>query len=828
MSRRCALPRNTSHALATPKSHWRGVYPAVALVSATALAYELLLMRLLSLLHWQHFAAMIISLALLGYGASGSFLTVSREWLAGRPGLALRVNAALFAIAMAAGYLFSGDIPFNGLELIWDCRQLGYLGALFVLLALPFFFAANCVGLALMWRREVLHRIYFVDLLGAGIGAVGVVGLLFVLPLGGCLRVLMVTAALAAVLGGWGQAAGSAYARWFGRGLPLLGVALIGLIPATVPLDKISQFKGLPQALAVSGARVVEQRSSPLGLLTVVDNPVIPLRHAPGMSLMSGVEPPAQLAVFTDGDGLDAITRFDGELAPLGYLDQLTSALPYHLAVRPRVLALGAGGGAPVLQALYHGAKSVDAVELNPQLVELVRRRYAGFAGAVYDRKEVQVHIAEARAFVARSDRHYDLIQVAALDAYGASGAGLYAQSESYVYTAEALRAYYRHLRPEGILAITRWLKLPPRDSLKLIATLDDALREEGIGSPATRVVLIRGWQTATLLAKRGPFTAAEIERVRGFCADRSFDLVWYPGIAPDEVNRYNRLDRPWLFLGASALLGAGRKTFLQDYKFDIRPARDNRPYFHQFFRWATLPELLGLGARGGLVLLDSGYLILIATLGVAALLSLMLILLPLARLRLTSAPGAWVRVVVYFLALGLGFLFIEMAFIQRLTLYLGHPLYAVALVLSAFLVFAGLGSGCSARLRGHRLPLALKPISAVVGGIVATGVVYLMLLGPLFELSLRLGDAWRVLVALAVIVPLAFLMGMPFPLGLAKLADEAPGLIPWAWGINGCASVLGALLAMVLAIHVGFTAVLGCAALCYLLAAASLRGPLV
>ena len=170
------------------------LYVSVGLVSAAALAYELLLMRLLSVIHWHHFAYMIISLALLGYGASGSFLTLARDWLAARPGLAYRINAALFAIAMIGGFVFAGDIPFNGLELIWDPRQTAYLAVLFVLLAMPFFFAANCIGLALLWQRRVLHRVYLFDLLGAGAGAVAIVGLLFLLPLDACLRGLAVTA----------------------------------------------------------------------------------------------------------------------------------------------------------------------------------------------------------------------------------------------------------------------------------------------------------------------------------------------------------------------------------------------------------------------------------------------------------------------------------------------------------------------------------------------------------------------------------------------------------------------------------------------------------
>ena len=243
----------------------------------------------------------------------------------------------------------------------------------------------------------------------------------------------------------------------------------------------------------------------------------------------------------------------------------MTSALPYHLLRRPRVLVLGAGAGADVLQAHYHNAARIDAVELNPQVVDLVRRRFADYAGGIYSggiaSGSVNVHIAEARGFVAASAQRYDLIQVALLDSFSASSAGLYALSENYLYTVEAVRDALRHLEPDGLLAITRWVTLPPRDALKLFGAALAALQRSGVADPGSRLALVRSWQTSTLLVKNGTFGAKDIAAIKAFCAERSFDVAFYPGMQPEEANRYNVVERPDLFDAATALLGPGGKN---------------------------------------------------------------------------------------------------------------------------------------------------------------------------------------------------------------------------------------------------------------------------
>ncbi|NNJ95397.1 MAG: SAM-dependent methyltransferase, partial [Halobacteria archaeon] len=385
--------------------------------------------------------------------------------------------------------------------------------------------------------------------------------------------------------------------------------------------------------------------------------------------------------------------------------------------------------------------------------------------------------------------------------------------------TTEALAGFLQKLSPDGFLSITRWIKLPPRDTLKLFATAIDALRANGVENPGQQLILIRSWQTSTLLVKNGPVSARDLERVRAFCKARSFDVAFYPGITREESNRYNRLREPWFFTATHALLGDQRARFLDDYKFNLQPATDDQPYFFHFFKWQTLGEVLQLRERGGAALADAGYLVLVATLAQAVIASLLLILLPIwlyqRRNRRASQGISRARVVGYFFILGLAFLFIEIAFIQKFLLFLHHPLYAIAVVLSSFLVFSGLGSAWLGRMPpGNRNRL----LSRAVTGIVVLGTLYLLSLDPLLAQLAMLPDGLRILICVTLIAPLAFFMGMPFPLGLGRLAEYTPGLIPWAWSINGCASVISAVLATLLAIHLGFSTVIAAALALYAL----------
>jgi len=608
-------------------------YPAIALLSAAALGYEILLMRLFSIIQWHHFAYMMISVALLGYGAAGAVVTLAQHRLRARFTGAFAAAASLFGATALLSFLAAQHVGFNALEILWDSRQLARLALIYALLIVPFFCAATAICLSFTCFPANIPRLYAADITGAAAGGLGSVALLLALRPETALRWIAVTGLAAGAVAVWRNGS-----RRIVASFALTAVVILAL-PASWTALQSSPYKELAQTLQVTGARVVAETSSPLGVVTVVESPSVPFRHAPGLSLLASAEPPPQLALFTDGDGLTTINRFDGRWEPLAYLDFLTSALPYHLLQHPEVLILGAGGGSDILQALALGARTVDAVELNPQVVALVQEWFGDFSGRPYSLPGVRLHVGEARGFVAASAARFDLIQVALLDAFSAAAAGLHGLAESYLYTVEALRADLDHLRPGGLLAITRWVNLPPRDALKLFATAVAALEAQGVTDPGARLVMIRGWKTATLLVKNGPFTPAEIAAIQAFCAARAFDPVWYPGMTPDAANRYNILDRPYFYEGAAALLSDRRAEFVDRYKFAIAPATDDRPYFFHFFRWDTLPEILALKDRGGLSLLEWGYPVVIATLAQAVVFGLILTILPL-WLFLRREPG--------------------------------------------------------------------------------------------------------------------------------------------------------------------------------------------
>jgi spermidine synthase len=797
----------------TVEGSMQRVFFSVAILSAGVLAYEILLTRLLSIVQWHHFAYMIISLALLGFGASGTFLTFAGRRLAARFNGVFAVNAGLFALSSFGCFAVVQSLPLNLLEIFWSADQLVWLALVYVLLMLPFFFAANCIALTFVRFPEVLATTYAFDLAGAGLGCGAVLWMLHVAAPGGVLAPVAAAGVLAAVVTG-------IEARWlrWSASLAVLGIAVF-LLHASPLVLRVSEYKGLAQAERVSGATVVATRSSPLGLLTVVENPRVPFRHAPGLSITAPVSIPPQVAIYTDADSATMITRYDGDRDAIAYMDRLSSALPYHLGKIDSVLVLGAGAGADVLQALYHGAEHITAVELNAQLVDFVGDEYPAFSGNIYRDDRVDVQIAEARDFVAGVRQRYDLIQMTGLDAFGTSASGLRAVNENYLYTVEALQAYLDRLNPGGLLGITRWVDLPPRDGIKLFATAVAALEARGVEDPGSRLAWVRSWNSATLIIKNGELTGEQTAALREFSGSRSFDVAYYPGMSRDEANRYNILSAPQYFDAATALLGPGRERFLSSYKFRVSPSTDDRPFHFHFFKWRHFPELLALRARGGMGLLELGYIVLIAALIQAVVVSIVLILLPLAWLRRAggdSSESPWSRgmVVGYFLCIGFAFLFIEIAFIQIFVRFLGHPVYSVTVMLASFLLFAAVGSRLAAAF--EKAIADRRKLMVATSVIVVICVAYAGLLPAVLAHFAGVGGAWRAVVAVVLVAPLAMAMGMPFPLGLRSLHGVDAGLIPWAWAINGCASVVSAVLAM----HFGFTAVILIAATFYCFAA--------
>ncbi len=442
-------------------------------------------------------------------------------------------------------------------------------------------------------------------------------------------------------------------------------------------------------------------------------------------------------------------------------------------------------------------------MEVNPAVVEAVQGPFADFAGHLYDRPDVTVVVEDARGFIARSPHRYDVIQASLIDTWAAGGSGAFALSENSLYTAEAFQTYYEHLTDRGILSVSRWY-LPgrPAETLRLLSTGMAGWKRAGVADPRQHVAVIAHYVTsnpteglATVLFKRTPFTPEDVAAIQAVAADLGYTVLWAPGLPPtEEVGEFLTTPDP--------------AAWIARYPLDVTPATDDRPFFFNLVRFGDLfsPRLQASGVYRTSVEAAG---ILLAVLGITAAFGVLFVVLPLywgVRRRGLTAPTA--RLLIYFGALGLGFMLVEIPTIQRLTVYLGRPVYSLAVVLFALLLFSGLGSFWAGRRATP--PRGLFP--ALIGLILLHGLAVPSLLDRTVGWSLpaRLG------MTVLLLAPTAFLMGMPFPSGIRRAGANRPGLVPWLWGINGVMSVMGSALAVALAIHLGLRATLLIAAACY------------
>jgi len=791
---------------------------SIFILSATALAYEVLLVRLFSIIHWHHFAFMVISIALLGYGMSGSFITVFRDRLVKHFDSVFIINALLFGISTITCFIVVQQLPFNALEILWDSSQWQRLLLSYLLLTLPFFFVANAIALTLIRFHQHIPLVYGIDLIGAGIGSVLVMALLQILSPDTVLQLLAIS----------GMAAGFFVLHHFGNRQKKLAAVILLLCMFTVFLVpqkwldlQITEYKGLEQTLLIKDSTLLLNHNSPVSQTDVVQSPQIPFRHAPGLSLQSPAGPPEQLAVFRDGDEMTAIDHVQNKHS-LEYHDYMSSALPYHVHSSPKnTLLLTSATGAQILQSHYHAIPRIDAVEADKKLSQLITQQYADYFDWEKLKHKVTIHTTSPRGFAA-SAKTYDLVIMGPPGASSGGSAGVHALAVSYDYTIEALQSYLKLLAPDGLLSITLWTSTPARDNLKLFVTAVAAMNKSGINNPENNIAWIRSWNTATLLIKNKALTTKEMNRVRNFSSSRSFDLAWLPDIKAGEVNRYQLLQEPVFYLAANAILKGTDDNFIKQYKYNIKAATDNTPYFNHNFKWSSLNEFLLLPGQAGISMIGVGYPTLLVTLVQAGVVAFILILLPLVFVKKDKSKGRVNQrnVVVYFLAIGLAFLFIELAFIQKFTLILSQPLYAVAVTLCAFLIFSGFGSLYVQRYMRekskHDITVILRRSVISIGLIT---VFYIFILPLISNMIMALPESMRIISAFIITAPLAFVMGMPFSIGLTLVQQSSPQLIPWAWGINGCASVLSAILAVLLAIEIGFNGVMLCAVTLYIIA---------
>ncbi len=780
-----------------------------ALLSISVIALELALMRSLSLRFWDHFAYMVISVALLGFGASGAAIALlSRRILPHRRVWICALSIG-YALSIPLASWVARAVPLDIQFLAWDVWQVAYVFVIELLMFAPFLLAGAAMGVILTDRPERIGGHYAANLIGSGAGAIAAVGLMHVLS-GESLQLTMAMVGFAAgaIMLPWRPAA-IVPATW-----AAVAAILLCLWAPAEPI--ISQYKMLSYLRSIPGTETIHQARGPLGRIDVVANPSI--HHAPGVSVQYTGPVPPHVLMLVDGDQPSPI--YDCS-APddWRFADQTTRAAAYHIARPKSVLIIGAGGGVDLGLASYHRTGQILALEMNQQVIEAMQGPLANLGGRVYNAPGVTILRGEGRGYLAGSDAKFDLIQLPPLDAMGASGAGLHASHESYLYTVEAVSAMLEHLTDGGMLCITRWARTPPRDGLRIFDTAAAALRRAGL-EPTQHLAMIRSWATVTIIASSRPLKSQQTDRLREFCGQRGFDLCYLPALQPDETNRYHVLDRAYYFEGACALLGPDRQRYLDQYLFQIAAATDDKPYFYHFLRLRSLAVIAKQLKARSRAFLEVGHLMLIAALAQSVVLAAVLILLPLAPgIRGVSAAPSKVPTCAYFLLLGAGFMLLEMGFLQKLILYLAHPIYSAAVVIGSFLIFAGVGSGLGGRWGSDKSVGTIAPACVVI-----VAGAYLAIMDRWLALTAAQPVAVRMMLAAMTIAPLAFAMGHMFPAGLRAVRTAAPMLVPWAWAVNGFASVVATVAAPLVAMTIGFRRLTLLAIVCYALAGVLFR----
>jgi spermidine synthase len=811
----------------------KAVYLTLFFISAAILAFQVVLTRFFALAQGHHFAFMAISLALLGAGASGTYLSL-RPPTEATCRRTVAAGAVLFTVSLPAAYLATNYLPFDAYRLAWERVQLLWLSLYYLSLTVPFFFGGLVIGAVLSTRSQQAGSIYAVNLLGSGLGPP--LALLALATVGGPATVMLCT------LLGWlavlsTQLPAVRQKQWLKiAGYAAITVALFYFILNPPPiLDvRLTPYKSLSQAQLYPGSRIIFSQWNAVSRVDVLQSEGI--RSAPGLSFAYPGQLPRQLGLMIDGDNLSPIT---GPQQP-DFTRYLPLSLAFQLRPGANILILEPGGGLAVLTALEHGAGSVTIAQSNPTTVAAVHN----FGGRLYNDARVTVVVDNPRSFLRRSRQQFDLIILPLTDSFRPVTAGAYTLGEDYRYTVEAFEDMLTHLAPDGLLVVERWLQLPPSESLRLWGTAIESLRRVNPQSdPAARMLALRTLQTSLIVASRSPLSPADLQLTRNFAAELQFDLVWLPDIRPAEVNRFSIVpDEPYYRTFAGLLAAPNPLAFYNQYPYAVTPPTDDYPFFFHFFKWQQTPEILQTLGKTWQPFGGSGYLVLAVLLALVVILSAGLILLPLFWLRNRSAkvplwpakhgfvtpksgsletnqPSALqeyqpfhltFRYLLYFTLLGLGFLFVEIPLLQRFILYLGQPAYAFTVVISAILGAAGLGSGYLSQRLSLRIVLPL---------IVFLTIAYPVLLPVLFESALHLPFFGRVIVTVLALFPLGALLGIPFPRGLALVGETAPGLAPWVWAVNGCASVVSAVLAALVALTWGFAAVLWGAALAYGLA---------
>src|SRR5215472_479093 len=815
----------------------RSLLLAVALVSFASLLLELALTRLFSVVLFYHFAFFAISVALLGLGSGGVFAHIRREWLERfeirQLGARLcLLNSALILAAVEA-------VLHTPVSLAVTRGNFGKLSIIYLAAAVPFFLTGLLFSVLFARYTKSISQLYGADLAGGAGACLAVVPLLNLIGAPNALLLASAAMAIAAAL--W---APTLKLRRIAYGVAALFVLLIAANYSGKLLDVI-YAKGVyrdPKWIeytrwnAISRIEVQNQ----IGRYVVID--------ADATTAIMNADP-----AHWDREGSPTPTHTGLPPQPgFNWKKSLMAAAPSVVNVlRPRgdFAIIGPGGGVDVMRAVANGSPNVTGIEINPIIVDNVMRgRYADYSYHLYDLPQVHIHVQDGRSYIRSSKDKYDAVQMTLVDTWASTAAGAFALSENNLYTVEAFREYFDHLKPDGMIAITRWEFKQPREALRVVSQAIESLHQIGVADPRSHFIIVadgglnEDGRPVLVLAKKSPFTDAEYEAVDDHVRANP-NLVWLnPVVVSHDPCGPNVqcmiVDTPVVKVPAApqtSLPPAAEvfqklidsndpRAFAQNYDYNVAPVSDSAPFF--FFTLKTgyvLRNIFAGTGRGMDWRINLGVVVLGMLLIISALAVLAFLILPLAlhRRRPEKAHRAGLVALFYFIAVGFGYILVEISLIQRFVLFLGHPTYALTVVVFLLLLSSGVGSVAARRRITHAN--RMLPLLGLICGLIVLNV---LVLPWLLSAAVGLPFAIKLLISALVLAPLGFLMGMPFPTGLRLVPT-----VEWAWALNAAASVLGSVLAMVIAIQFGLTTTLLCAAAAYFFAAlfsATWRGQVI
>jgi spermidine synthase len=725
------------------------------LTTLATLLLELSLTRIFSVVFYYHFAFLAISIALFGLGVGGVLSYVVSAWpgsLYSKLGLVSLINAGM--VLGAVMFVLTRGEEVGTLD----------LGAIYFTTALPFLGSGIIVSLVIAETIERVDRIYFFDLLGAAGGCLALVLLLN--AFGGENAVVAVSVLFA-----------SAAAIWFtlaGMRLGRIASVFAGLLCTMLVIGNMKYH--FVEVTYAKGAELHDEQFTKWNGISRI-----------GMAVHDGVE-----IIDIDADASTRIANFDFNHLSPGDREHLLHdgpGIPYNLRPGAKTLVIGPGGGWDVARALASGSHDVTGVEINPIIgTDIMRKQFPQLSRQLYLRPEVHIHIEDGRSFVRRSREKYQVIQATLVDTLASTAAGAFALSENNLYTTEAFRDYLSHLTDDGLLTFTRWSFDPPRESLRLVSLGLAALGDLGERHPERHVLVGRSGGQDTVIVSRKPLSPEDAAVARAAFAAAYMTTLYVPGDPAN--NEFGQL-----------LLAKDPLEYERNYRFDITPVSDDRPFFFYTVQPRDVARFLpdNGGAADAKVNVALPKLFPALMVSIAAV-AVILVLPPLVLGTRLPHERSVRSFLLYFLAIGAGYILIEVALIQKFVLFLGHPTYALTVVIFSMLISSGLGSFLSRKLVNDRNDRLVAVLAVAVALVVALAAI----LQPVLSAGVGLPLAVRMGATVLLIVPAGFVMGIPFPTGLRLLEKRHEPSVRWAWSLNAAASVLGSMGAMVLALYLG------------------------